>query len=187
MSTVLGSIEAYNASRFESRARLLVNQVEEVKTPEEEEEEEEEEEDGCSSSTTMSSWIGMNSDDGGGCDGGEVQSSFNGRSLDTMESLQEVLPMRRGISSFYNGKSKSFTSLAEASSTSTVEEIAKPENAYTRRRRNLLAINHAWDRKRLKRPIRSSKTTLTFLAVAMASISATTTPCPCPCPLLPPP
>ncbi|KAK8550383.1 hypothetical protein V6N13_118903 [Hibiscus sabdariffa] len=163
MSTVLRSIEAYNASRFESRASLLVKPLEE------------EEEDGCSSS-----WIGMNSDDDDGAGEVEVESSFNGRSLDTMDSLQQVLPMRRGISSFYNGKSKSFTSLAQAS---TVEEIAKPENAYTRRRRNLLAINHAWDRKRLKTPIRSSKATLAFLAVAMASIPATTTPCPL---LLPP-
>ncbi|KAL4383146.1 hypothetical protein GQ457_15G000140 [Hibiscus cannabinus] len=175
MSTVLGSIEAYTASRFESRARasLLVKPLEE--------EEEEEEEDGCSSS-----WIGMNSDDdddGAGEVEVEVENSFNGRSLDTMDSLQQVLPMRRGISSFYNGKSKSFTSLAQASS---VEEIAKPENAYTRRRRNLLAINHAWDRRKrlnLKTPIRSSKATLAFLAVAMASIPATTTPCPL---LLPP-
>ncbi|KAL4333963.1 hypothetical protein GQ457_07G039210 [Hibiscus cannabinus] len=101
MSTVLGSIEAYTASRFESRARasLLVKPLEE--------EEEEEEEDGCSSS-----WIGMNSDDdddGAGEVEVEVENSFNGRSLDTMDSLQQVLPMRRGISSFYNGKSKSFT------------------------------------------------------------------------------
>ena len=45
---------------------------------------------------------------------------------------------RRGISTFYNGKSKSFTSLADAthSTTSSIQEIAKPENAYTRKRRN---------------------------------------------------
>ena len=78
---------------------------------------------------------------------------------------------RRGISNFYNGKSKSFTSLADSSSTSSIKDIAKPENAYTRRRRNLLAINHVWDKNRNKRPIRpisSSKSTLA-LAVAMSS------------------
>lgn len=47
---------------------------------------------------------------------------------------------RRGISTFYNGKSKSFTCLADVwpSSTSSIQDIAKPENAYTRKRRNLL-------------------------------------------------
>ncbi|XVE70832.1 hypothetical protein DITRI_Ditri10aG0101900 [Diplodiscus trichospermus] len=129
-----------------------------------------------SSSPTTSSSIGRNSDDvsgrssdGGDCDENEVQSSYKG-GLDMMDSLQQVLPMRRGISSFYNGKSKSFTSLADASSTS-IKEIAKPENAYTRRRRNLLAINHVWDKNRNKRPIRpisSSKSTLA-LAVAVSS------------------
>ncbi|XWS17582.1 hypothetical protein CRYUN_Cryun33cG0079400 [Craigia yunnanensis] len=130
-----------------------------------------------SSSTTTSSSIGRNSDDvsgrssdGGDCEENEVQSSYKG-GLDIMDSLEQVLPMRRGISSFYNGKSKSFTSLAHASSASSIKDISKPENAYTRRRRNLLAINHVWDKNRNKRPIRpisSSKSTLA-LAVAMSS------------------
>lgn len=55
---------------------------------------------------------------------------------------------RRGISSFYNGKSKSFTSLADAwpstsssnSSSNSIQDIAKPENAYTRKRKNLGAF-----------------------------------------------
>ncbi|XP_039071723.1 uncharacterized protein LOC120218903 [Hibiscus syriacus] len=128
------------------------------------------EEDDCrSSSTTTSSWVGMNSDDVSGRSSyeDEVQSSFNG-GLDTMDSLQRVLPVRRGISSFYNGKSKSFTNLAEATSISTVKEIAKPETAYARRRRNLLAMNHAWNKK-LKR---SSKSTLPLLAVAMSATTS---------------
>ncbi|XP_039014687.1 uncharacterized protein LOC120144778 [Hibiscus syriacus] len=89
-----------------------------------------------------------------------------------MDSLQQVLPMRRGISSFYNGKSKSFTTLADASSATSIKEMAKPENAYTRRR-NLLAINHLWDKSRNnKRPTRppiSSSTSTLALAVAMSS------------------
>ncbi|KAG9156917.1 hypothetical protein Leryth_015518 [Lithospermum erythrorhizon] len=44
--------------------------------------------------------------------------------------------IRKGISSFYNGKSKSFTSLADAASS---KELTKPESAYAKRRRNLLA------------------------------------------------
>ncbi|MBA0846801.1 hypothetical protein Goshw_007600 [Gossypium schwendimanii] len=138
--------------------------------------EEEEDDWRVSSSTTTSSSIGRNSDevsgissDGGDCEENEVQSSYNGP-LDMMNSLEQVLPMRRSISSFYNGKSKSYTSLVDASSASSIKDIAKPENAYTRRRRNLLAINHIWDKSRSKkfiRPISSSKSTLA-LAVAMS-------------------
>ncbi|XP_022751776.1 nuclear transcription factor Y subunit alpha-like [Durio zibethinus] len=140
-------------------------------------EEEEEDDWRSSSSTTTSSSIGRNSDDVSGrssdvrdFEENEVQSAYKG-GLDMMDSLQQFLPMRRGISSFYNGKSKSFTSLADASSASSIREIAKPENAYTRRRRNLLAINHVWDKNRNKRPIKpisSSKSTLA-LAVTMGS------------------
>ncbi|KAH6761382.1 hypothetical protein C2S51_018331 [Perilla frutescens var. frutescens] len=109
-------------------------------------------------------------------DGEEVQSSYKGP-LDAMEALEEVLPIRRGISRFYNGKSKSFASLADASSSTTIKEIAKPENAYMRKRRNLLASNLGWDKMRssplrgngggiAKRVTTSSRTTLA-LAVAM--------------------
>jgi hypothetical protein len=83
---------------------------------------------------------------------------------------------RRGISNFYNGKSKSFTSLSDASSSPSIKDIAKPENAYTRKRRNLLAFSHVWEKTRsfpyrsgiAKRPISNSKSTLA-LAVAMSS------------------
>ncbi|KAE8671377.1 hypothetical protein F3Y22_tig00111957pilonHSYRG00018 [Hibiscus syriacus] len=139
---------------------------------------EEEEDWGGSSSTTTTSSIGRNSDDddsgrssdGVDCEENEVQSSYKGP-LDRMNSIEQVLPMRRSISSFYNGKSRSYTSLAEANSVSSIKDIAKPETAYTRRRRNLLAINHIWDKnrsKRLIRPISSSKSSLA-LAVAMNS------------------
>ncbi|MCD7458130.1 hypothetical protein HAX54_037393 [Datura stramonium] len=49
---------------------------------------------------------------------------------------------RRSISKFYTGKSKSFTSLADAASISSVKELVKPEDAYTRKRKNLLAHNN---------------------------------------------
>ncbi|KAK8660829.1 hypothetical protein V6N13_051737 [Hibiscus sabdariffa] len=157
-----------DTSRFESSPAVAA-----------EEEEEEEDWRGSSSVTTTSSSIGRNSDDdrvsgrssdGGDCGENEVQSSYKGP-LDMMNSIEQVLPMRRSISSFYNGKSRSYTSLAEATSVSSMKDIAKPENAYTRRRRNLLAINHVWDKnrnKKLIRPISSSKSTLA-LAVAMSS------------------
>ncbi|XP_021890719.1 uncharacterized protein LOC110809261 [Carica papaya] len=123
----------------------------------------------CNSSSTSS--IGRNSDSEGdrssedeNCDENEAESSYRGP-LDMMDSLEEVLPSRKGISKFCNGKSKSFTNLDEASSASSIKDIVKPENAYSRRRRNLLAINHFWDKNRniSKRPSRSSLA----LAVAM--------------------
>lgn len=68
--------------------------------------------------------------------------------------------------------------LADASSSSNVKEIAKPENPYSRRRRSLLAYHQIWDKSRnsslrsnaggiSKRPLSSSKSTLA-LAVAMS-------------------
>ncbi|XP_019415118.1 PREDICTED: uncharacterized protein LOC109326770 [Lupinus angustifolius] len=133
----------------------------------------EEEEEACYSTTTSSSSIGNDSDADATSsetenEENEAHSSYNGP-LDMMDSLEEVLPIRRAISKFYNGKSKSFTSLADSS----MEDIVKPENGYTRRRRNLMAFHHGWDKNRnfplrsnsvsggiCKRTISSSRSTL---------------------------
>jgi hypothetical protein len=49
---------------------------------------------------------------------------------------------RRGISKFYCRNSNSFTTLADAISKSTsAKDLSKPENAYTRKRKNLLSLN----------------------------------------------
>ncbi|KAF5743156.1 serine/arginine repetitive matrix protein 2-like [Tripterygium wilfordii] len=138
----------------------------------------------CSSSSTSSIWqnrdlSGRSGSDGEDGEDNEVQSKYKG-TLDSMEALEEVLPIRRGISNFYSGKSKSFASLAEAASNS-VKDIAKAENAYTRRRRNLLCFNHIWDKNRnrncshrnggggiSKRPISTSRSTLA-MAMALSS------------------
>jgi hypothetical protein len=130
-------------------------------------EEEEEEDDTCSSSSIgrNSDTTGESSDVDGDSGDGEAQSSFKGP-LDCLDALEEVLPIKRGISSFYSGKSKSFTSLADVSSCGSVQEIAKPENAYTRKRKNLLAHTtffdktHSPNRAITKRPSHSNKTTL---------------------------
>ncbi|CAH9101795.1 unnamed protein product [Cuscuta epithymum] len=113
----------------------------------------EEDSDGRSSSCTSS--IGRNSDDSpagrssdADGDGEEVQSSFKGGVLDNLEALEEALPIKRGISNFYAGKSKSFTSLSHAASSSSLKDIVKPENAYTRKRKNLLAHNILFDKNR---------------------------------------
>lgn len=55
---------------------------------------------------------------------------------------------RRGISSFYSGKSKSFTSLADASSATSSKNLEKGENPYTRKRKNLLAHSNFLDKSR---------------------------------------
>ncbi|KDP34020.1 hypothetical protein JCGZ_07591 [Jatropha curcas] len=89
----------------------------------------------------------------------EVQSAYKGK-CDSTYALEEALPIR----------SKSFVCLAEASCFSSIKEIGKTEDAYTRKRRNVLA-HHLWNKNtsfpRLsdghgisKRPISSSKSTL---------------------------
>ncbi|KAL1532632.1 protein OXIDATIVE STRESS 3 LIKE 2-like [Salvia divinorum] len=101
-------------------------------------------------------------------DGEEVQSSYKGP-LDAMEALEEVLPIRRGISRFYNGKSKSFASLGDASS---IKEVAKPENAYTRKRRNMVATNLPSPLRgnggAISKRVTTSATARTTLALAVA-------------------
>ncbi|KAM7507420.1 hypothetical protein LguiA_017873 [Lonicera macranthoides] len=87
----------------------------------------------------QSSPSNYNNNNGGDCGGGGGGNNFD----DAIQALENALPIsKRGISRFYNGKSKSFTSLMEAASASgSVKEIAKPENAYSKRQRNLLAHN----------------------------------------------
>ncbi|KAL3625300.1 hypothetical protein CASFOL_030754 [Castilleja foliolosa] len=75
----------------------------------------------------------------------EVQSECKGGPLDSLEALEEVLPVKKSISNFYRGKSKSFTSLSDAAH-SSVKDITKPENAYTRQRKNLLTFNNIFDK-----------------------------------------
>ncbi|RLN03202.1 hypothetical protein C2845_PM13G19350 [Panicum miliaceum] len=66
---------------------------------------------------------------------GEVQSAFmggagGGRGLAGLEALEEALPIRRSISKFYNGKSKSFACLKEAiTSSGSAKDITKEDNA----------------------------------------------------------
>ncbi|XP_047946552.1 protein OXIDATIVE STRESS 3 LIKE 2-like isoform X2 [Salvia hispanica] len=101
-------------------------------------------------SLSSSSSIGKNSDEhhSGGSDEEEeeVQSQYKGGPLDSLDSLEEVLPVKKSISKFYSGKSKSFTSLSDAASIPSIKEITKPENAYTRKRKNLLVFSNLWDK-----------------------------------------
>ncbi|XP_071698798.1 uncharacterized protein [Rutidosis leptorrhynchoides] len=89
--------------------------------------------------SSTSSSIGNNSDAGAdsGDDDGEVQSKDNS-SLAGLNDLEQVLPIK-GLSTFYAGKSKSFGSLTYAVSVSSIQEIVKQEDAYSRKRKNMLA------------------------------------------------
>ncbi|KAE8735303.1 Damaged dna-binding 2, putative isoform 2 [Hibiscus syriacus] len=95
--------------------------------------------------SSSSSSIGRNSDVSGessaeGEDSAEaeVESQLK-EPLDSMDALVDALPMRRGISNFYTGRSKSYTSLADAAAAPSVKDFAKPEDPYNRKRKNLLA------------------------------------------------
>lgn len=131
------------------------------------------------SSSSSSSSIGRNSDFSGEQgsdreDGPEAQSSYKGP-LNALDSLEESLPIRRGISSFYRGKSKSFTSLADACS---AKDLGKPDNPYNRKRKNLLAFSNILNKNRnhllrnssdgsiSKRPTNSSRSTFSIANAA---------------------
>ncbi|TVU10118.1 hypothetical protein EJB05_43627 [Eragrostis curvula] len=110
-----------------------------------------------------SSSIGENSSsEVGGEEGEEVESKLKvGDGLGCLDALEDSLPFKSGLSSFYSGKSKSFTSLAEATSTvAAAKELAKPENPFNKRRRILAN----WSR----RASCSSLVTATYLPPLLA-------------------
>ncbi|CAN6204916.1 unnamed protein product [Urochloa humidicola] len=109
--------------------------------------------------------IGENSSsEAGGEDGEEeeVESKLKeSDALGCLDALEDSLPIKKGLSSFYAGKSKSFTSLAEATSTvAAAKELAKPENPFNKRRRILAN----WSR----RASCSSLVTATYLPPLLA-------------------
>ncbi|XP_062099244.1 protein OXIDATIVE STRESS 3 LIKE 4-like [Humulus lupulus] len=75
-------------------------------------------------------------------DADEVQSKFRGGSFSTLDSIEEALPIKSGLSNHFSGKSKSFTNLAEVS---VVTDLKKKENPLNKRRRLLIASK--WSRK----------------------------------------
>uniref|UniRef100_A0A5B6ZCX5 Uncharacterized protein n=1 Tax=Davidia involucrata TaxID=16924 RepID=A0A5B6ZCX5_DAVIN len=159
MMSIFAALDNNTSSRIEAPGYMRVppEHLPGDKVSEEEEEEEEREGalDSCSSSIGKNSDLsGRSSADGEDSGDTEVQSSYKGP-LNAMDSLEEVLPIKRGISKFYEGRSKSFTSLARASS-SSIKDLVKPENAYTRKRRNLLAATSLVDGGISKRLLSSS-------------------------------
>uniref|UniRef100_A0A0D9XF95 Uncharacterized protein n=1 Tax=Leersia perrieri TaxID=77586 RepID=A0A0D9XF95_9ORYZ len=117
-----------------------------------------------------SSSIGENSssETEGGDEEDEVESKLKEGEeeigLGCLDALEESLPIKRGLSNFYSGKSKSFTSLAEATASTAPaaanELLAKPENPFNKRRRILAT----WSR----RASCSSLATATYLPPLLA-------------------
>ncbi|XP_061339342.1 protein OXIDATIVE STRESS 3 LIKE 4-like [Gastrolobium bilobum] len=73
----------------------------------------------------------------------EVQSKLKRRAgLGSLDALEDSLPIKRGLSSHFNGKSKSFTDLSQVS---TLKELKKQESPFNKRRRVLIASK--WSRR----------------------------------------
>lgn len=114
----------------------------------EEEEEEEEQED---SSSSKSSSIGVPGDsdeeeeEDGVVSSAEDAKGGSGKgggfgSFGSLASLEDSLPIKRGLSNHFAGKSKSFSNLAEANLTeavSSAKDLEKPEHPFNKRRRIL--------------------------------------------------
>ncbi|CAJ2643372.1 unnamed protein product [Trifolium pratense] len=67
----------------------------------------------------------------------EVQSQLKGRNgLGSLDSLEDSLPIKRGLSSHFDGKSKSFTDLSQVNN---LKELQKQESPFNKRRRVLIA------------------------------------------------
>ncbi|CAD5167568.1 unnamed protein product [Musa acuminata subsp. malaccensis] len=77
------------------------------------------------------------SDHGGEEDEEEVESKRKDGALGSLDSLEDSLPIKRGLSNFFSGKSKSFASLSDVVNAST-NDIVKPENPFNKRRRVLM-------------------------------------------------
>ncbi|KDP33455.1 hypothetical protein JCGZ_07026 [Jatropha curcas] len=76
----------------------------------------------------------------------EVNSVLSSKGgLGSLDSLEESLPIKRGLSNHFAGKSKSFANISDMSIVSTVKDLEKPENPFNKRRRILMATK--WSRK----------------------------------------
>ncbi|KAH0455077.1 hypothetical protein IEQ34_017001 [Dendrobium chrysotoxum] len=72
----------------------------------------------------------------------EVCNSYK-EPLETMGALKDSLLIRRGISNFYCGKSKSFDVLLDAKANlSSAKELGKPKNPYSTKRKKLLSLTN---------------------------------------------
>ncbi|KAJ6854071.1 putative histone H3.v1 [Iris pallida] len=61
-------------------------------------------------------------------------------SFSSLSSLEESLPLKRGLSNYFSGKSRSFSNLSECGN-ADVGELAKPENPFNKRQRILTSLS----------------------------------------------
>ncbi|KAK1324528.1 hypothetical protein QJS10_CPA01g01896 [Acorus calamus] len=92
--------------------------------------------DGSSESSSLSIGKGSLLDGEGDDEEGEVQSRLKEGSLDCLDSLEDALPIKKGLSNSFSQKLKSFLSLFDAA---TSKDLEKPENPFNKRRRLLMA------------------------------------------------
>ncbi|KAK6912438.1 hypothetical protein RJ641_022039 [Dillenia turbinata] len=93
--------------------------------------------------SSESSSIGVQSD-GEDDDDDEVQSQADNGTFGCLTSLEESLPIKRGLSNHYNGKSKSFARVSTLSEKASLKDLEKTENPFNKRRRILLASKWKW-------------------------------------------
>ncbi|WOK99893.1 hypothetical protein Cni_G08605 [Canna indica] len=67
----------------------------------------------------------------------EVESKQKHGSFQSLDTLEESLPIKRGLSCFFSGKSKSFTTLSDVANM-TANDLKKQENPFNKRRRILI-------------------------------------------------
>ncbi|KAG5018718.1 hypothetical protein HKD37_06G015177 [Glycine soja] len=76
----------------------------------------------------------------------EVQSQLKIRTgLGSLDAMEDSLPIKRGLSGHFDGKSKSFSDLSQVSNLSNLKELQKQESPFNKRRRVLIASK--WSRR----------------------------------------
>ncbi|XP_074583689.1 KID-containing protein 1-like [Curcuma longa] len=99
---------------------------------------EEEEEEASSENSSIGSASSSSSTSARGDEEGEeAESKQKDGTLGSLGALEESLPVKRGLSNFFTGKSKSFASLADVA-TACARDVAKQENPFNKRRRLLM-------------------------------------------------
>ncbi|KAG6516099.1 uncharacterized protein LOC121971568 [Zingiber officinale] len=96
-----------------------------------------EEEQASSESSSIGSASSSSASAQGDEEGEEAESKQKDGALGSLDSLEESLPVKRGLSNFFTGKSKSFASLADVA-TACARDVAKQENPFNKRRRLLM-------------------------------------------------
>eukprot|EP00271_Cylindrocystis_brebissonii_P011600 TRINITY_DN29470_c0_g1_i1.p1 TRINITY_DN29470_c0_g1~~TRINITY_DN29470_c0_g1_i1.p1 ORF type:complete len:952 (-),score=147.74 TRINITY_DN29470_c0_g1_i1:64-2919(-) len=94
--------------------------------------------DECSSSLSMSGSLSREDSSGAsGAPSGEMEAESICRSpaCGSLRRSSSSFSSKRSISSHFTGKSRSFTCLSDAISLSSIQDLAKPENRYSLRRR----------------------------------------------------